>query len=829
MNGSLYSLKFNVPYFYCTINPVFTKIKCLLLVFLFLSSIASKSVAQTCNSGGNQTDYGTGKWIGYVYQHSSFNSPISSPESNDYRGYVIENEVFDRNNGSSNPSCVNNDYFAVRYKMKKEFVCGVYTFVIGGDDGVRLSIDGGVTWLVSKWTNSSYATVTSNPITLNGSVNLVLEYFERTGNSRVSFAYNDQSFASAVNAGTDQYDCGVNSIVLNGSFLANDPNPSYSWSGGPIVSGGNTLTPEVNPTVATDYTLTVTSEGCSATDDVHIDIGGAIAGNPSDFGDNFWNVYAYNGSSTTLSNNSYRGYYKQPALSAADYGVDTEQFWRGNESPVFAGSTLNNGDLWQGCNDLTKDNHTVVHKRIGFPCGKYTFKFHNWDDETRLFINGNRIWSCAVWDGSPGAYSNSNNSQYSCDGTTNFVVDLDGSSKVEFHTFEGSGDSDLKVSITKITPTALSGSTQKTCYVKGSEWNDFYNDQNELIASINPNGIDLGNVTMESFLGLPLVMESCTSSNPIYHTAYMGRRWVMVSSAYPNGHDFGNSISVRLPYAESDLVKLNDEAENSTTSNNFDGGSLNPATNSNLMLTKITGSTENGVANQSDCSSNIRAVLRAGGGANLYGLSNTEYVDFNINQFSEFFLHKNNGGSALPIELTSFSARCNDVIKLEWETASEQNSDYFVIESSRDGIEWEEMGMQKAAGNSSISRTYRQIDDQLTASVKYYRLKQIDLDGKERVYGPISVICDNIKNEIKVFPNPNQGQFTVEVLSNADYKDVPLILTDVTGKVLLSKNVDIALGTTHFKINNLDLQKGTYFIKLLNDKLEFAPLKVVVL
>src|SRR5690554_3022138 len=240
----------------------------------------------------------------------------------------------------------------------------------------------------------------------------------------------------------------------NGDFLYSiddisvtqaDLAPTYSWSGGPIVSGANTLTPTVNPTTTTTYTLTTTINGCTGTDDVQVIVTNP-SGDPSIFGDFVWNVYGYNGYDTDLSVNDYRGYYIQPDLGGGNLGVNTQSFWSDTRSPSFAGTTIDNGNLWNGCS-VDDDYHTFTHKRKGFPCGNYTFTMNAWDDETRVIIDGVNIWSCDTWSGGTG--SNSNGSTHGCETTNTFTVQLDADSEVEFHTFERTGGDRKSVDIVK--------------------------------------------------------------------------------------------------------------------------------------------------------------------------------------------------------------------------------------------------------------------------------------------------------------------------------------------------------------------------------------------
>ncbi len=86
----------------------------------------------------------------------------------------------------------------------------------------------------------------------------------------------------------------------------------------------------------------------------------------------------------------------------------------------------------------------------------------------------------------------------------------------------------------------------------------------------------------------------------------------------------------------------------------------------------------------------------------------------------------------LPVQLTSFQAVLQNEYQavLRWATASESNSDYFAVERSADGVGYYEVGRRPAAGASSLSRAYELRDPQPVAGLAYYRLRQVDKDGK---------------------------------------------------------------------------------------------------
>jgi hypothetical protein len=108
--------------------------------------------------------------------------------------------------------------------------------------------------------------------------------------------------------------------------------------------------------------------------------------------------------------------------------------------------------------------------------------------------------------------------------------------------------------------------------------------------------------------------------------------------------------------------------------------------------------------------------------------------------------------TALPVELLYFKGNTVSTTNhLYWSTASELNSDYFLIEKSFDGIDWDLVGSVNASGNSSQTINYSLTDNDVRFGISYYRLKQFDFDGVYRTYEPISI--NNIfkeKNILKI-------------------------------------------------------------------------------
>ncbi|MDR2834650.1 MAG: hypothetical protein LBV69_00415, partial [Bacteroidales bacterium] len=150
----------------------------------------SRRISCTCVAPTVTETYGNNQWNGYVYNapsNCSFGTQV---------GTVTEPAKFSRNVGDgvwtgttqNFPCGAPNDNFSVRYRMTYNFPAGSYIFTINADDRVRLSIDGGSTWLIAgNWgTTNCCATFSSSLQTLSGNRNLVLEFYEAGGGANVS-------------------------------------------------------------------------------------------------------------------------------------------------------------------------------------------------------------------------------------------------------------------------------------------------------------------------------------------------------------------------------------------------------------------------------------------------------------------------------------------------------------------------------------------------------------------------------------------------------------------------------------------------------------------
>jgi|GEM_PF-2059512 len=384
--------------------------------------------------------------------------------------------------------------------------------------------------------------------------------------------------------------------------------------------------------------------------------------------------------------------------------------------------------------------------------------------------------------------------------------------------------------VTPVPNTSLSGNNRTaSCIVNDGNWIHFYDvSDNRLVVSINSNGNNLGNVTATSYVGAPVSVQDCGSSNPIYASTVMGRNWVITPQFQP-----ASPVSIRLPFDNSTEMGALATAANSNA-NPLD----NIAGMGSLRLSKYSGPANvdgvawNNCASAGGSGGTTVHAQTAAGEVNTYlsGFTgDVKYLQFSVNGFSEFWLHGSSNNSPLPVELTSFTATCaqDGSVALDWSTASEYNSQKFTVEKSRNLDQWQFVSELPAAGNTNYHTAYTTTDEG-SGGIVYYRLVQTDNDGAEKIYGPVSVLCGADENGIHVFPNPSSGAFTVEVTSVENIENADIRITDLAGKIVSTRTLNLLEGKNQLLFDGTELQMGTYIIQLSTRDNGFQPARIVI-
>src|SRR5690606_5993586 len=130
----------------------------------------------------------------------------------------------------------------------------------------------------------------------------------------------------------------------------------------------------------------------------------------------------------------------------------------------------------------------------------------------------------------------------------------------------------------------------------------------------------------------------------------------------------------------------------------------------------------------------------------------------------------------LPVTLISFTGKLySNYVRLNWATASEKDNSHFNILRSADGKEFVNIGTLQGSGDSSTGNNYSFIDTNLPQGVNYYKLEQVDFNGKKSTSGVIYVTTEIDKSMLSVYAGDNFIQ--VNIYSTTKEK-VQLILTD---------------------------------------------------
>lgn len=169
----------------------------------------------------------------------------------------------------------------------------------------------------------------------------------------------------------------------------------------------------------------------------------------------------------------------------------------------------------------------------------------------------------------------------------------------------------------------------------------------------------------------------------------------------------------------------------------------------------------------------------------------TIYSNADLVEFSPFTF----GGVTiitLPISLVSFDATLeNRKVKLSWITETEVNNDYFTIEKTVDGINFEFVAKIDGAGNHQETLHYTVMDENPYNGISYYRLKQTDYSGKSETF-PLRTISHlgSSSDKLAVYPNPisKDDYMTINVPGEKN-DQADLQITDVLGQVFYSKSV----------------------------------------
>lgn len=343
-------------------------------------------------------------------------------------------------------------------------------------------------------------------------------------------------------------------------------------------------------------------------------------------------------------------------------------------------------------------------------------------------------------------------------------------------------------------------------------------DPDKLIFAIQKGAWTNGNETVTIGVNGSPYSSSLTTNGPNQHhqSWLMGRDWDVTVSTQPS-----TPVLVRFFYDPADTTAVNTDRDAAFAA--LPGGTIAVKTPFEWFKTTTVpynAGWRSSIVGNKFPATHIKLTP-------TYGTQNgVNYVEFSVASFSggtggAGFGPSGGGGAGvgLPVTWAGFDVKTAEVgNELTWKTASEQNTDYFEVQYSYDAKEFIAIPDHiPAAGNSADLRTYNFIHADFAPYV-YYRIKQVDLDGKydysaiklaKRAAGPSFVV--------NVFPIPMQEDNLLHVSAKGiDKSAMSITMTDITGKVIRHLSYIPSSESIKESFDMSPLTPGLYFIEVQN-------------
>ena len=340
----------------------------------------------------------------------------------------------------------------------------------------------------------------------------------------------------------------------------------------------------------------------------------------------------------------------------------------------------------------------------------------------------------------------------------------------------------------------------------------FHPTTNNLMVSINDNNQDLGQVDASVYYHGGNAFEVPTSAGACGSQAVLNRNYVIKSTLAPV-----RNVSLRLYFTDAELTSLQTLAGCGDPDGCQDDDDVCGITD--LVVTQITG------LNPAD----EDGVFVAGAGSSIFHASpsnngigdvtfGANYIQINVMNFSEFWIHGSEHAVSLPVELTKFEAKAIDdtYIQLNWETATEINNEGFEIERSTNGVEFTKIAFVKGNGHSANINNYKFKDKEVNKNISYYyRLKQVDFDGQfEYSYVVNAMLKGKGGFSIGDFrPNPTKENTLATATIFSTIEELVIVNAyNTIGVNVLTLSKQLKVGANEVVLSTENLSSGTYFI-----------------
>ena len=361
---------------------------------------------------------------------------------------------------------------------------------------------------------------------------------------------------------------------------------------------------------------------------------------------------------------------------------------------------------------------------------------------------------------------------------------------------------------------SMTGPTTQS--VSGSSWVDILSPGNQLIASIQPNGLNLGTTKAQTYINI--------NNGNVRHTLtqYYHDRNISIK---PQFRTLSDSVTVRYYFLDTETDSLIKATGCGTCSK--------PNSVEELGISKYTDadtSVENGtIADDYHASwlfitpDNVTKVPFDKG----------YYAEFKVKDFSEFWL--NNGGFSnilpLPVNLIDFNVQKQGVsdVLVSWTTAAESNVDRYEIEES-DGpnpstLLFTKIGSVPSKNNPGV-QNYNFTDiSNGKAGTRYYRLKTVNVDGSYN-YSPVKSVKFDAPVDWQVYPNPSNGIYHLLIQTNTIGRGL-FSISDSKGALVKESyfNSNGSVQKLNIDLSSNNYAKGVYILQVkVNERIQIFKL-----
>ena len=258
-------------------------------------------------------------------------------------------------------------------------------------------------------------------------------------------------------------------------------------------------------------------------------------------------------------------------------------------------------------------------------------------------------------------------------------------------------------------------------------------------------------------------------------------------------------------------------------SNKFSSGTTGTITDNGIILDNKQASLSTGDdGDGNDCTADIAEVdYKWNDGTNDYQATSTGKVTFS--SFASSLLLKtseygdnvqitvNDVCTSLPLVLNFIKAKREKNFNIiSWETFSEDNVDYFELQKSTDGVDFNRLIIKDS--KDIYGNYYEFKDNDIDNKASFYRLAAFDLDGLVTYSEIVSVINNSQKDFVTIYPTTVKNTDRLNIIVNSKDKKVDLYIYDIKGREILK----FSDNEQKSNIDLTDFNPGLYIVKIIS-------------